>query len=302
MKAACAQSGVALISALLVAALVTLVAVSLMEHAGFSLTGIRNRHDYAQANALTIAGVDYARAVLVEDARTSNIDHVQEAWATPMAPMTTEEGEIGGAIEDLQGRWNLNNLVRADGSQDDEAVAVYRRLLKSLGLAEGLAHALVSWMRLTAGDQRSVPSGKAYKTVRMLADPAALSQVPGYDPQSLARLRPYVAALAGSQAVNINTAPALVVAAVFPPMGLDTAHAMVQDRQRVPCRDVADCIARYPAKEGIVGSTVPLSVSSQHFSVRVDAHVGDIRISRQALIKRTGSSWPELIDTRTIAQ
>jgi general secretion pathway protein K len=192
-------------------------------------------------------------------------------------------------------------LVRADGSRDDEAVAVYQRLLVSLGLAETLAEALVSWMRFAADDPGSGHSGEKRKTVRILTDPGTLLQIPGYDPPSVARLRPYVVALSGPQAVNINTAPALVVAAVLPPMGLNSAHAMVQDRQRVPCRDVADCIARHPAKEGIAGWTVPLSVSSQHFAVRVDARVGDVRLSRQALLKRTGNGWPELIDTRTIA-
>ena len=107
-----AMRGAALIMALLVVALATTLATTLIWRQDLWLRQVETRRDLAQARLLALAGIDWARAVLAEDARTSSIDHLGEPWATKVPTMPAESGEIGGEMTDEQSKWNLNNLVR----------------------------------------------------------------------------------------------------------------------------------------------------------------------------------------------
>ncbi len=57
-----------------------------------------HRRDQVQAQALAMAGVQWARQILYDDARRSAIDHLGEPWALTLPPIPLENGEIRGAI------------------------------------------------------------------------------------------------------------------------------------------------------------------------------------------------------------
>jgi general secretion pathway protein K len=284
------QRGVALITALLTVALAALIATHLLDRTQLTLDAIGSSHDYVQAQAMAQSGTDYARAVLAEDARSNTIDHEGEAWATPLPPLRVELGDIGGRIEDLQGRWNLNNLAPRNGAAgqpgqpDPATLAVYRRLLLQLGLAPTLADTLATW--LGAGTQAAGDAPPQHT----LTDITNLRQVPGYDAVSIERLRPHVVALAGSQPVNVNTAPAQVLAALFAELDLTSAETIVQARRRIPFRDAADFLQRLPVT--VPGTSVPITTTSQHFLIRVQVQVGTALANRQAIVRRSGNAWP----------
>src|SRR6267142_856169 len=67
-------------------------------------------------------------AVLSDDRRLSNVDHSKEPWALRLPPMPVDNGELAGYIEDQQGAFNLNNLVR-NGAVSPAQVAHFGRLL-----------------------------------------------------------------------------------------------------------------------------------------------------------------------------
>ena len=50
-----------------------------------------------------MAGVQWARQILDDDGRRSEIDHLGEPWALALPPIPMEDGEIRGAIVDAQG-------------------------------------------------------------------------------------------------------------------------------------------------------------------------------------------------------
>jgi general secretion pathway protein K len=68
----------------------------------------------------------------------------------------------------------------------------------------------------------------------------SLLDVPGFSPDMVARLRPFVTYLPTTTAVNMNTAPAEVVAAVIEGMSLSNAQAFVARRQTVFFHNVGD--------------------------------------------------------------
>ena len=74
---------------------------------------------------------------------------------TRLPPMSVESGELAGYIEDQQGLFNLNNLVR-DGKVNLAQLAHFQRLLSTLGLHTVLANTLVDWI-----DADSEPRNRA---------------------------------------------------------------------------------------------------------------------------------------------
>lgn len=104
------QSGIALITAMLIAALVTAGAVALAASQQFDNRRIANilGADRAQLAVTNLEG--QAQGLLREDAKRGQYDSQSEAWAH--AKLTTLAGDltVEGQLRDLQGRFNLTNL------------------------------------------------------------------------------------------------------------------------------------------------------------------------------------------------
>ncbi len=179
--------------------------------------------DHVQAQRLVRAGVDWARAVLNDDRRSGNIDHLGEPWALKAAPLPVTNGEIAGFIEDQQGAFNLNNLA-IGGTIDRAELLRFRRLLAMLDLPTKLADALADWLDADSEPLSADGAEDAYYLARqppylaanqLLADISELALVRGFDDKVRARLRPFVTALPHATQVNVNTAPAEVLAAAI---------------------------------------------------------------------------------------
>ena len=90
--------GAALLVAMLIAALAAVVVAGLLWQQQVWLRQHMLAADQAQARTLALAGVNWARAILQEDARTSSIDHLAENWAIHLPTTPLENGEISGYI------------------------------------------------------------------------------------------------------------------------------------------------------------------------------------------------------------
>ncbi|NND65614.1 MAG: general secretion pathway protein GspK, partial [Gammaproteobacteria bacterium] len=112
------NSGAALITALLMMALLTAMMAKLM----FDQSILQRRFAAAiyssQAQQYAFGGEAWVRDILRQDGVDSSIDYLDEIWAQEMPPLPIEGGFIIGKIEDLQGRINLNNLVNNAGDID----------------------------------------------------------------------------------------------------------------------------------------------------------------------------------------
>ena len=73
-------------------------------------------------------------------------DHLGEQWAIELPPLPVDGGAIVGRLEDLQGRFNLNNLVGANGMENELARRQFERLLLSVDVDPALAGAVVDWL------------------------------------------------------------------------------------------------------------------------------------------------------------
>jgi general secretion pathway protein K len=297
------ERGVAIVLAISVVAMAAMVATAILVSQSTWARQIELTAEHVQARAVLQAGADWARAVLSDDKRMSSVDHLGEPWALRLPPMPVENGELVGQIEDQQGAFNVNNLV-TNGKIDSVQLEHFRRLLSLLGLPTPLAYTLADWFD---ADGQPQPQGGAedayylaldppYLTAnRPLIDVAELALVAGFDDGVRARLRPYVTALPGATAVNVNTASAEVLSAVVDGLDLGNAQALVAQRERAYFRDTGDFTKRLPRDAVATGDGI--GVSSDYFMASLRVTIGGAQARGRALLSRagTGNGWPVVV-------
>lgn len=259
--------------------------------------------DHVQAEELVMAGGDWTRALLFDDRAASGaLDYAGEPWALRLPPIPFENGELVGRIEDQQGLFNLNNLVRG-GKIDVIWHARFRRLLSILGLPLELADALADWIDADAVPQPVAGAEDAWYAAlsppylaanRPLTDLDELALVRGFNRDVRSRLAPFVTALPATTAINVNTAPAEVLAAVVDGLDFDSARALVARRNGTFYRNNADFLGQL-GKD----ATVPerdIRVGSDYFLVSLRVTYGEARARGQLLLARTDAThWPDVI-------
>jgi general secretion pathway protein K len=300
MTAPGAQRGVAVIMAMLVVALAASTATYLLWSSSLWLRQVENLVDRAQADAVARAAAQWAAAILADDDRS--VDHLGEPWARRLPSLPAEGVELAGAIADEQAKLNVNNLVRGGGASPVD-VAVFQRLLASLGLPPSLTDAIVDW--LDADGEVTRPGGAEdlhylalnvpYRAAnRRIADLGELVHVRGIDAATLARLAPYVTALPEDTPVNVNTAPALVLQAVVSTLTPDEARRMAETRGRSPYRSRDDFVRALPTPpRGQIDALI--DVKSRFFSAEATVRIGRVATGYRALLDRGEAGRPVLL-------
>jgi general secretion pathway protein K len=296
------QLGVAIVLAMGVVALAAMAATAMMITQSTWSRESELTADHVQAQTLVLAGVDWARAVLSDDRRLGNIDHLGEPWALRLPPMSVETGELAGYIEDQQGLFNLNNLVTG-GKVNAVQLGHFQRLLSLLDLPAALSGTLVDWID---ADSEPQPQGGAEDGVylaleppylaanRPLTDISELALVQGFNDGVRARLRPFVSALPAFTAVNVNTAPPEVLAAVIDGLGLDGARELIAQRDRAYFRDSNDLIRHLP--QGVLVAVENISFGSDYFMTTLRVTIGSAQARGTALLARGAvGSWPAIV-------
>ena len=296
--------GAAVVVAMLLAALAATIAATLLWQQQRWIGEHAHRRDQVQAQALAMAGVQWARQIVFENAPAGQIVHLGQPWALKLPAMPIENGSIGGYIADAQSRLNVNNLAGA-GNAPIAARAALSRLFGQVALPLPILDAITDWVDAdsqTSGAggaedawylAQTPPGLAANAPVRRVAELAA---VRGADAAIVWRMRPYLSALDAPTALNVNTAPAEVLRALVPGMDSDAAAKLVADRQQTPFGSIADFKSRLPHPEALVDETV-LDVKSDWFEISIEARQGDTIARARALLRRSasGSAWPVVV-------
>lgn len=290
----------AIVMAMSVVALAAIATTAMMMTQSTWTRETELQSDHAQAEALIQAGVDWARAVLSDDRRLNNIDHLKEPWALRLPPMPVDNGELAGFIEDQQGAFNLNNLVLG-GNISVAQLDRFRRLLSILGLPPTLADSLADWLDADSNQQPNGAEDEYYLSLpspylaanRPLTDVAELALVRGFTIEVRNRLNPFVTALPANTALNVNTASPEVLSAVIDGLALDAARSLVAQRERTYFLDYSDFASRVP--RGAVIAESDLKVSSNYFLARVRVTIGGAEARGLALMVRPDIGWPAIV-------
>ena len=239
-----AQRGIALIVAILLVALGTILASAIAyENA---MTARRGSGTYAFDESILIAqGAEALAAYGIRQFYQSDPAHVYigQGWDKPVGPMEVVPGAmLEASLEDLQGRFNLNNLVGKDGTPNTANVAAFAQLLELVGLETKWAPMMVDWIdadltpQTIDGAEDSVYSGQVppYRTAnRYITSASELLALPGFGRDRYLALAPYVTALPVGTKINLCTAKDKVLDAFLGPGHTDFSSTSGQlDKNR----------------------------------------------------------------------
>jgi general secretion pathway protein K len=215
------QRGVALITAVLIVALATILAVDV----GFKgyLDQRRTATTFAIDESFEVAlgGEAWAADTLRRDRiQSPKQDDFSEEWATPIPPLPIDDkGEFEGQLEDMQGRFNLNNLVKFEGGVskvDELAVKRLERLLEILQMEPKWAKIIADWIdsdsnaEFPDGAEDPVYTGLTppYRTANMpITSTSEILAINEFGIERYRKLEPFIAALPVGTTINLCTAP-----------------------------------------------------------------------------------------------
>jgi general secretion pathway protein K len=291
--------GVALITALLITALSASLASNLAWDNALDVRRTMVMLFRDQAIQVAIGSEGWVRGILRDDMANSQNDHLDEVWATeiPALPIDAEavQGQIWGQIQDLQGRFNVNNLIDGKGEVDQAAFDQFERLLLALGLDPRLAGVTADW--LDADQSEAIPDGAedplysgftpAYRTAdQRISNVTELAAVDGMDEVSFAILLPHIIALPGRTAINVNTASIPVLRSLGPNITEGDAEGLVATRENGGFVDYGDVFAPL-----VDPDLVPwIAETTSYFQLKAVVQIDTVRISLFTVLHRDASS------------
>ena len=241
MKNDSSQRGIALLTILVMVALATILAATIAKRQTNTSenTGYLMRQDQSLLYAKS-AEAFFSELLIQDSDNGSSIDHLQENWAKPMPAFPVEDGFISGRLLDESGKFNLNNLLKADGSVDDSARRWFEKLLQRVGLPAELSQAVIDWQ--DADDETTGAMGAESNYYQGL-DPSYLASntkfhqveelklVRGFEGKNYDLIAPYVTALPEATKININTAAPLLLASIDPKIDVKTVEQELKAKQ-----------------------------------------------------------------------
>jgi general secretion pathway protein K len=236
LNSAVRQRGVALVVALLVVALATLLIAGLLDRGELGAARTRNQLRETQALAYAQGLEAYAARILRKDSDSGGTsDSADDIWAIPLPPTPVPGGEITATMQDLNGHFNLNNLYPDATANPGYATweIKFGLLLQALKLDPTLAQAVTAWMdsgpAADAGDNWYLGQPVPYRAARrMFAHVSELRLVRGVTGDVYAQLAPHVIALPPRTLINVNTATVPVLMTMDAAITQQTAQALWQ--------------------------------------------------------------------------
>jgi general secretion pathway protein K len=293
------QRGVALITAVLMVALATMLAVDVSFRGALDQRRSATLFALDQSFEIALGAEAWAADFLKQDLQESQTDHLGETWARPLPPLPIDGGTVEGRLEDLQGRFNVNNLILADGTTNPDAVKQLERILAVLEIEPTWAAAIADWIDQDAqpgfpdGAEDSVYTGQAppHLTANMpVTRVSELMVLPGFGAERYLRLRPYLAALPVGTKLNVCTAPGIVLDALSEgtrEFGLD-AEDLLKRRKDA-------CFPSLEELRGALGDETynqvknSLTESSGYFRATVWVTIGTTQFTLYSLLARGGA-------------
>ena len=293
------QRGIALITAVVLVAIATVLATSI----GFAAVMAARRASAAFGADQALLAAEGAEAmagyVLTQSGATSGSDSPDQVWAQPYGPYPLAPGVTlqFAQIEDQQGKFNLNDLA-AGGATDQEAVEEFQRLLQHVGLEPKWATLMADWIDGDTmpndpdGAEDSVYLGQTppYRPPNMpITSISELMALPGFGRDRFNRIAPYISALPPGTAINLCTAPGAVLDALSGKDEYGNASSTLPAlRMQGGCHpSLAEFSTSVSAKQ-MTALQKRVGTGSSYFRLRTFITIGTARFSLYSLLYVNG--------------
>jgi general secretion pathway protein K len=306
------QRGVALIMAVLIAALATMLAASVSFKGYMDQRRTGNALAMDQGFEVALGGEAWAADALRRDKQQSaKTDDFTEEWATPIPPIPLDDGhgnsygDFEGQLEDMQGRFNLNSLVVLEGGQlktDPLAIARFERLLELLELETKWAKVIADW--IDSDVQPEFPDGAEDPTYTGLSPPYRTANMPvtrasellslaGFGLERYRKLEPFVTALPIGTPINLCTAsPELLDALVAGRRQFTMARDNTTETRKQRCfptrQDYESALSNDEKQELVQGKVI--DQTSSYFRATIWVTIGTTQYTLYSLLYRSGNN------------
>jgi general secretion pathway protein K len=296
------QQGIALITVLLVLAIATVALVSMSTSRQLDIRRTENLMRSSQAFEHLYSLETWAKGILKQDATSNSVDSFEDIWAAPMTSSAPQGGQLSAHLLDLQGRFNLNNLI-IDGKANDNEVKRFKRLLSLLKINPIIVDAVLDWLDADsdprypegAEDETYLREQPPYRTGnRSFADVSELLLIKGISHDDYQKLLPYIYATEGIAAINVNTADVLVLQSLADQLTEENAEALVRAVKNQPFKKIEAFLTQKElAALGI--SDENLGVISQNFLLSGSIKIGKLDLQFASQLKRLPSGHTTLV-------
>jgi len=296
------QSGVAIITAILIVSIAVVAAISIAENYELNFRRTVTAFNSGQAWSYAKGAEEWAKAILSRDQNDSaGYDGFDEPWWNNNEPLVfpLPNGYIEGKLEDAQGKLNVNNILNQDGSQNTIVYKQFERLFASLNVDSALVGAIKDWIDVdqdftgSGGAEADIYTGleNAYLPAdQPMEDISELRLVHGFDLDIYDLLLPHI--------TNLNTASAPVLQSLDQNMPQGVGEELVSVREEEPFEQVSDFF-RHPQLINI--ATLPANlaatagVGSNYFLLNTTCVIGDSRVKMVSMIHRGGGNTLNIV-------
>jgi len=300
------ETGLALVVVLFSLVMMTVLISWLAEDILLSVRRTENLRDAEQAYQIAAGSESWARLVLMRDAAETETDHSGESWNKLGKSIDIDHGSQKTLVEDLQGRFNINNLSAEVSAGKLEATKqptpwtdAFRRLLLVLDLEEGLADAVLDWLDsdysvrgvFGAEDSDYLALNPPYRAAnRMLSDVSELLWIKGFSRDVLSRIEPYLAALpATGVRINVNTAPATILRILTRDILPENQAIALTEERTSDGPFTTDDFLRHDMMAGEQDAELLVTDRSSFFLIRSHVEHGRARFSLESTVRRDGN-------------
>ncbi|EZP33271.1 type II secretion system minor pseudopilin GspK [Pseudomonas sp. RIT288] len=308
------QQGMAIISALLIAAVVAVIAAGMLTRQSVSTRALEADQQRVQGRWVLHGGLEISRQLLWDARQRDPLTRLDQPWAQRLNAQGFE-----GRLEDEQGKFNLRNLV-ANERVDEAQVQAFQRLCELIGVSAGLSQRISQRVigsypyllnpqiventasknafdsgRATSPNASRKPQSPKLPMLRSVED---LRSVEGVNDAVIGKLAPYLTVIPATTWLNGNTATAPVLAAYVPGLSLERAQALINERDAgrwfINRGDFVNRL-RMPNLEL---TSVKVGITSDWFRLRGEARRDQRRVSLDALLHRSEDRLPQVIWSR----
>ena len=302
------QSGVALITVLMILAIMVTIATTMTARMTSSLLRTEGLSFSQKVYWYGQASVEFSRMILNQDFADSSVVSLDQIWATPEMVFPVDGGSIAGSLKDYRSCFNVNAIAVAD-KNDARALPVsqFQVLLEALEIeeyaAEVIAESTRDWIDTDntsdasqgAEDRvyeaRSVPHLTANN---LMVDISELRAVQGVTGKVYERIKPYLCALPiDNQLINVNTVDlkqSKILYALFKPeidLSQEDFEQLLEDRPSSGWSSVTEFLEESIFQNETISSDLKaqLSVTSEYFHLYGVAEFDDRIMALKLLFK-----------------
>lgn len=293
--------GVALITAMLITAITGSLAAGLAWNNALDVRRTMVLLFHEQGTQVALGAETWIRNILRDDSIDSDTDHLGELWASelPGLPIDNDsvQGAVTGNVEDLNGRFNVNNLIDSNGEIDEPMLEVFKRLLINLEIDVRFAGLTADW--IDADQNAGFPDGAEdpiytgmtppYRPYnRPLSNVTELAALEGMDKASLDRLLPHITALPTGTDINMNTATAVVLQSLGENIDASILENLLSLREGSgfldPQKDILDLIDEEIRDR--------VAESSEFFQLKAVVQIDTVRVTYFSVFYRQPNGGP----------